>query len=68
MTICSWMAQSAEMFIFSRVGGGTEIEVKISSRLAYRSSPALLDRLERALNSPESADIIEKISVAASSA
>jgi ligand-binding sensor domain-containing protein len=38
------MAERAEKIgarfsIFSRVGGGTEIEIKISSRLAYRSSP-----------------------------
>ena len=38
------MAERAEKIgarfsVFSRVGGGTEIEVKISSRLAYRSSP-----------------------------
>jgi signal transduction histidine kinase len=38
------MAERAEKIgarfsIFSRTGGGTEIEVKISSRLAYRSSP-----------------------------
>jgi signal transduction histidine kinase/ligand-binding sensor domain-containing protein len=37
------MAERAEKIgarfsIFSRVGGGTEIEIKISSRLAYRSS------------------------------
>ena len=38
------MAERAEKIgarfsIFSRVGGGTEVEVRISSRLAYRSSP-----------------------------